>query len=395
MDLNVDFEAVLATVRKEEAKKSYKVLCPEEYKKGYLGDLYGYFVEKTGIFNIFIKEYISSDKIAKVGVIATRKRKKGLCGVATKKGLNFYYNGEIIASEFYALHADIYSRNGGIVESSVMRNQCAIIAGVGSGGSFIALELAKSGVEHFVLVDDDIFSYHNISRHQCGVYDVGKRKVDAVKERILAINPSAQVNAEFKQIQDIDVSRLNGILNGKKGIILSCGDNRIVDHYCNSLSEKLNVPLIAAGATARAVEGEIFWYIPRHNMPCYACAFGEDVDITRDNRVSRVWYATEEELKKMDFTPGMAADIDYISIIVVKLAIDLLMIGQKVGNEIYRPKLLGQISQYIRICNHLSDMPNDIFGFQRSLEIKNGKVIKAKKCYLCDLIAKYSDYHSN
>lgn len=390
MDMNVDEFAVLAQVRDIESKKSYRAICPKEYvTDGYVGDIFGYYVDSTGVFNIVSSDYSKQFNLKKIGKIATRKSSEGLCGVHTAGGIQFFFNGETIPVEFYSLHADIYSRNIGIVESSIMADKCVIIAGVGSGGSFIALELAKSGIENFILVDNDIFSYHNISRHQCGVLDVGKRKVDAVKERILAINPAAKIHVFAMQIQDIGLETLKDIVKGEKGVILSCGDNRIVDHYCNTLSEKLGIPFVAAGATARGVEGEVFWYIPHQNMPCYACAFGEEVETTRDNRVSRVWYATEEELERMDFTPGMAADIDFISVIVVKLAIDLLMLGEKVNGNLYNPKLLGQVSQYIRICNHFCELDNDIFGFTKSLEIKNAKVKKQTNCYLCDLLRKY------
>ena len=65
--------------------------------------------------------------------------------------------------------------------------------GLGSGGAPIAVELAKAGVGHFILIDFDRIELHNISRHICGVNELGRLKVNAVKDAILLKNPYAQV----------------------------------------------------------------------------------------------------------------------------------------------------------------------------------------------------------
>ena len=54
--------------------------------------------------------------------------------------------------------------------------------------------LARSGVGHFVLVDDDKVCLTNINRQIIATRSsVGKYKVDVMKERILDINPKAEV----------------------------------------------------------------------------------------------------------------------------------------------------------------------------------------------------------
>lgn len=98
-----------------------------------------------------------------------------------------------IKQEIYSLKLDIFSRNTGILESDVMLGKRALFIGCGSVGSLVAVELAKAGVGSFLLVDMDIFGYHNICRHQCGIYDVGRFKTDAVADRILQINPYAKI----------------------------------------------------------------------------------------------------------------------------------------------------------------------------------------------------------
>ena len=57
--------------------------------------------------------------------------------------------------ESYALQMDIFSRNVGILESTVMLEKKAVFVGCGSVGSLVAVELAKAGVGNFMLIDKE------------------------------------------------------------------------------------------------------------------------------------------------------------------------------------------------------------------------------------------------
>ena len=50
------------------------------------------------------------------------------------------------------------------------------IVGLGSGGGFVALSLAMSGVRNFILVDNDILEPGNVTRHVADLRDVGKQQ---------------------------------------------------------------------------------------------------------------------------------------------------------------------------------------------------------------------------
>ena len=68
------------------------------------------------------------------------------------------------------------------------------IFGIGGVGSFAVEALARSGVGHLILIDKDNIDATNINRqiHALGS-TVGKSKVEVMRERILDINPAAQV----------------------------------------------------------------------------------------------------------------------------------------------------------------------------------------------------------
>lgn len=73
------------------------------------------------------------------------------------------------------------------------RSRVAVF-GVGGVGSFVVEGLVRSGVGKFILVDDDLVCLTNSNRQLHATRKtIGKAKVDVMKERILDINPKAEV----------------------------------------------------------------------------------------------------------------------------------------------------------------------------------------------------------
>jgi len=83
-------------------------------------------------------------------------------------------------------------------EEGVARLWAARVAviGVGGVGSWCAEALVRTGVGHVTLVDDDSVQPSNVNR-QCPATarTLGRAKVDVMRERLLAINPEADVRA--------------------------------------------------------------------------------------------------------------------------------------------------------------------------------------------------------
>ena len=71
-----------------------------------------------------------------------------------------------------------------------------IIFGVGGVGSWCAESLVRSGIRQLTIVDSDRVCITNINRQlMATTKTVGEVKVEALKERLLSINPSAEVIA--------------------------------------------------------------------------------------------------------------------------------------------------------------------------------------------------------
>ena len=86
-----------------------------------------------------------------------------------------------------------------------------IIFGVGGVGSWCAERLVRSGIRKLTIVDSDCVSVTNINRQlMATTKTVGQVKVDALKERLLTINPSAEITA-LQQVFNADSASQFGL----------------------------------------------------------------------------------------------------------------------------------------------------------------------------------------
>lgn len=331
-------------------KKHNKVLVPEEIiKNHYCGELYGSYSSESGVFNVF--DSVMRDQLCHYEYIGNIGEKKGnhggVYGYWKDGSLRFEFEGVDFRTETYRLTQNIFSRNTGILESDIMLEKTVIILGCGSVGSLVALELCRSGVGRFVLIDNDIVEYHNLCRHQCNIYDVGKYKVCALKERLLAINPAAAVETKISAVETIPKEVFDRHCVRGNSIIVGCADNRAADVYANSLAVMYKIPFISIGFWERAFAGEIFYYLPDRTMPCYKCALGDGGELSNRTSTNRRIYTNQEDLKKINFEPGISVDINFVTTIGIKLILDIL----NIGNEKFTPRVLDSLKQYTLVCN--------------------------------------------
>ena len=86
------------------------------------------------------------------------------------------------------------------------------IIGVGATGSFVAMQLARMGVPVLNIYDFDDVEIHNIPNQYYDTNDLGKYKVDALVEKLKAINPDITVNVSKEAVTPEDVSKMSGYL---------------------------------------------------------------------------------------------------------------------------------------------------------------------------------------
>jgi sulfur carrier protein ThiS adenylyltransferase len=82
------------------------------------------------------------------------------------------------------------------------------IAGAGGLGSNCALFLVRCGFKKLSIVDFDIVEISNLNRQFYFTAQVGQRKVEALRENLLMINPGLEIEAYTKRITQDNIEGL-------------------------------------------------------------------------------------------------------------------------------------------------------------------------------------------
>ena len=117
------------------------------------------------------------------------------------------------------------------------------IVGTGGVGGYVAVMLARAGIENFTLIDFDDVSSSNINR-QIVAYKgtIGQKKVDVLKRMIEEMNEKATVRIFAERLTKENISRLIGQTDIVVDAIDSVKDKIDLIAYC----KENNINIISA-----------------------------------------------------------------------------------------------------------------------------------------------------
>lgn len=133
-----------------------------------------------------------------------------------------------------------------------LENSHVIIFGVGGVGGHATEALVRSGVGHITIVDFDKVEETNINRQLVALTStIGKSKVEALKDRLIDINPELDINAIEKfylpdNENEFDLSKYDYIVDAV--------DNMSAKISLVVRANELNVPIISAMGAGNKVE---------------------------------------------------------------------------------------------------------------------------------------------
>lgn len=114
---------------------------------------------------------------------------------------------------------EFFSRSEALLGSETMeslRTKRVILFGVGGVGSWCAEALIRTGLTHLTIVDGDTVQPSNINRQLPATREtLGRPKVEVLKERLLTINPEAEIVAIYKMYEPTPIPSLKGGEPGK------------------------------------------------------------------------------------------------------------------------------------------------------------------------------------
>ena len=200
-------------------------------------------------------------------------------------------------------------------------NKVAVV-GLGSGGGFVALSLAMSGIGEFVLVDNDDLEPGNVTRHVCDLRDIGRNKAEAVADLILNRNPEAQVETRAGLIED-HWDCLDNV-----DILVAAVDSEQVKFTLNERCLRIGLSASYAGVYERG-EGGDHVIIRPYEGPCYACWS----EATRDGVMVALGpsgdldYGMIGEAGTLEAEPGLWVNVTKVAGIQTDLIINELLRG--------------------------------------------------------------------
>ncbi|WJD61530.1 ThiF family adenylyltransferase [Pseudomonas kurunegalensis] len=117
---------------------------------------------------------------------------------------------------------DILSRDLSDTAKSLEKSK-VVMVGVGSLGSTVALQLARSGVGELVLIDPDILESANLGRHVLGTDDLAQSKAAALALKITHDLPTVKVTG-FMDFAELMLLRMPEIFENADMVIVTTAD---------------------------------------------------------------------------------------------------------------------------------------------------------------------------
>lgn len=226
---------------------------------------------------------------------------------------------------FADVRPELSTRRSGILESTILADKSVLCVGLGTGGAHVALELAKCGVGGFALVDRDRLSVGNVARHPGGISQVGRFKVNVVRDLIFDKNPDATVTPHPLDLNFTNQEELKQLI-AKSNLVVCGTDNRQSKLLVNQLCVEANVPAIYGGAFRRAFGGQVLRVRPKVS-PCQQCFVAvmpeeaSDVEISSASDAADIAYSDQP----VAIEPGLSLDVLPIANMVAKLALSELL----------------------------------------------------------------------
>ncbi len=109
-------------------------------------------------------------------------------------------------------YEEMFERNYGILSATQqerLRKTRILIVGCGGIGGTVAIILARTGIERFILVEFDIYDTTNLNRQiSCFAGTLGRNKAQVIGEDILRINPNAEVEIYPRLLNHAEIAQL-------------------------------------------------------------------------------------------------------------------------------------------------------------------------------------------
>ncbi|HZR17861.1 MAG TPA: ThiF family adenylyltransferase [Verrucomicrobiae bacterium] len=271
----------------------------------------------------------------------------------------------------------LFARIAPLFDVGVLRDSRVIVAGCGSGGSQVALQLAMAGIRKFDLFDSDILEVENVIRHACGRRYLGRLKVDALADVLQDRNPAIEITKH-----NVDLLACDNLKEHvqRSTVVVLATDNDPTRYRLNQICVECKKPFIVGKVFTRGIGGEVFSYRPGESG-CLACLESILERTKFREGIREIDLASEEDRQKMygleipeiKDSPGLNVDISFITSFHTRFVLDAI-----IRTLPEKPKHLPAIEQ-----NYLVWGNRPVHPFSKHFEIQRIQLHPQTSCLIC------------
>ncbi|MCM3716628.1 ThiF family adenylyltransferase [Alkalihalobacillus oceani] len=264
------------------------------------------------------------------------------------------------------------------------------IVGLGSLGSRICFELARAGVEKFILIDNDVLEADNIYRHELGIRDVYYKetekyyhfpKTEAMKRAMKNKFPSIEIEYESSDILDV-INEEPGLMLVSDLVIIALGAPT-EELYINEKMRKMNgaPPTLFTWLDPLGLGGHAL-LTRKEATGCFQCLFTQPDTPSRLIANQASFAAPGQNFRKSIagcqsvFTPYGSIDALETAVMATRLALRVLA-GEEKGSPLMSWK--GDSTELLSQGYQLSER----YGFSSEVLFDTRYLYKNENCAIC------------
>lgn len=286
-----------------------------------------------------------------------------------------FFDIETCRFSHFRVYEDIFSRVKDREDLNYLKRKKIALVGLGSIGSSIATELARSGVANFLLIDNDKLEIQNIGRHDLTLKDIDNYKVKAVEDKILDINPKSKCSSFNWNVLDDYSYTLYNLL--KCDLIISTIDEQEAKYAIDSTLVPEGKKVIYAGAFYNSVAG--FVMVSDKSMGCFKCISKRMDYMAEQGNIPDFSALVPQNIEYncgIPTFPGGSINTHTISIFAARIALDTIL-GMRQSDTRGYPYNLYLIG------NESLKVGQDQF-FKGFMDVKRFVIPGIEGCEVCD-----------
>jgi molybdopterin/thiamine biosynthesis adenylyltransferase len=272
----------------------------------------------------------------------------------------------------------LFARIAPLFDVGLLSEAQVLVAGCGSGGGQVALQLAMAGIRKFSLFDSDVLEAENVIRHVCGRRYLGQWKVDALADVLHDRNAAIEVDCH-----NVDLMACPDLANHvrQSSVVVLATDNEPTRFLLNQLCVEVKTAFVIGRVFTRGIGGEVFSYRPGESG-CLACLESVLERTQYRDRIREIELVSDEEREKLyglevseiKDSPGLNVDIAFITCFHTRFVLDA--IAQTLQE---RPQYLPPIAE-----NYLVWGNRPFHPFRKHFELQRIELHPQQGCLICD-----------